>query len=87
MPLENALLQIAYVILTFAGAAGILALVAPDRFKRFADVMNCWVDAEKSLAVMNKRFDVDNYVLRYTRIFGALVTSACLFSAIRWFWS
>jgi hypothetical protein len=55
------------------GALGLMAVAAPRAFQRLAQRSSKWVDSEKLLAVLDKRVDIDAYVLRYTRLFGAAV--------------
>jgi hypothetical protein len=53
--------------------------VSPRWFGRVATYTGRWIDSAKALAVFDKKVDVDQYVLRHSRILGTLVVaSVCL---------
>jgi hypothetical protein len=52
---------------------GVLAMAAPDAFALVAARGSTWVDTQKVLQALEKPIDIDQHVLRYSRIFGALV--------------
>ena len=55
------------------GLLGSIAVAMPGVFQRLARQSSQWVDAERLLAVLDKRVDIDTYILRYTRLFGAFI--------------
>ena len=55
------------------GALGLLALFAPQRFAALTQHSSQWVDTEKILSSLDKKVDVDQYVLPHSRILGGLV--------------
>ncbi|MDP6557126.1 MAG: hypothetical protein QGG71_20830 [Pirellulaceae bacterium] len=60
---------------------GVIAVILPLTFGKLATFLGKWVEAFPTLAFVEKRVDVDHYVLRYTRTFGALVLLASAFWA------
>lgn len=61
------------VFMTLSAVLGLVALVSPKLFQKLATQSKQWIDTEKYLAVLDRRFDVDGYFLRHCRILGALV--------------
>jgi hypothetical protein len=57
-------------------ALGLLAVISPTRFSALASRSGQWVDSEKYLRVLDKRIDVDQYVLPYSRWLGVAVLFA-----------
>ena len=70
--------SLAIVGLWVAATMGMVALVNPPLFRRTAKVLSRWIDTDKSLAVLDKRVDIDGHVFRHTRLFGAAVVIAGL---------
>ncbi len=62
--------------LGFVAVAGLLALCSPPRFSRLARWASVWVDTNKLVDKMQRRIDIDGYVLRYCRLFGFAVLGA-----------
>ena len=61
------------VFLVLSGILGILAMVSPKFFQALATRSTRWIDTERYLAVLDRRVDVDAYVLQHCRVLGALV--------------
>ena len=55
------------------GALGLLAVLSPTRFSALSNRGSQWVDTSKVLTALDKRIDVDQLVLPYSRILGAAV--------------
>lgn len=64
---------LAWAFLGICAAAGLLAVVAPRRFAALTQHSNHWVDTDKILATLDKKYDVDRYILPHSRIFGVIV--------------
>ena len=63
-----------WIVLTSLGviaAIGLVALVSPRLFSRLATWGSVWVDTDRVLKKADHRIDIDAYVLRYCRLFGA----------------
>ena len=60
-------------IVLFVGASGTWAILWPQRFARAAQFSSSWVDSAKLLAVLDRRIELDAFVLRNTRAFGVLL--------------
>ncbi len=52
---------------------GLFALAAPSRFARLASGGATWIDTEKWVRAMDRRFDVDQHLLNHSRLFGAAI--------------
>jgi hypothetical protein len=65
-------------------AVGLLAVISPSRFTALASRSGHWVDSEKYLRVLDKRIDVDKYVLPYSRWLGVAVLMAVGLLATVW---
>jgi hypothetical protein len=62
--------------LGFVAVAGLLALCSPPRFSRVARWGSIWVDTNKLVDKLQRRIDIDRYVLKYCRLFGFTVLGA-----------
>ncbi|NIL97414.1 MAG: hypothetical protein GTO62_09850 [Planctomycetales bacterium] len=62
-----------WAMLSLSGAAGLLAVVAPQRFAAVTQYSGQWVHTEKILSALDRRIDVDQYVLSHSRLFGVTV--------------
>ena len=62
-------------VVTFVGSFAIWAIFWPQRFAQIAQVSSSWVDSTKLLAVLDRRIEIDQFVLRYTRAFGVALLS------------
>jgi hypothetical protein len=65
-------------------AVGLLAVISPSRFTALASRSGHWVDTEKYLRILDKRIDVDQYVLPYSRWLGVAVLLAIGLLALVW---
>ena len=68
-----------WIVLAFLGfvaVAGLLALCRPPAFSRLARWASVWVDTDKLVDKMQRRIEIDRYVLRYCRLFGVAVLGA-----------
>jgi hypothetical protein len=61
------------------GILGLLALVSPPLFQRVAAQGAHWFDAQKWIERLDRRYDVDHYVLPHCRVLGALVIASVVF--------
>jgi hypothetical protein len=60
---------------------GLVATFAPGRFSRLSARGSKWFDTDKLLQILEKPIDVDSHVLRYSRVFGVVVTLAAAWLA------
>jgi hypothetical protein len=60
-------------IVVFIGSFAIWAICWPQRFAQLARASSSWIDSSKMLAVLDKRLELDSFVLRYTRAFGVFL--------------
>jgi hypothetical protein len=67
---------VAWVVLGIAGALGLLAVVSPRRFSSVAVRSGQWVDSNKVLSTLDKRVDIDAYVLPFSRALGVAILAA-----------
>jgi hypothetical protein len=68
-----------WIVLVFLGLvalAGLLALCSPPTFSRLARWTSVWVDTNEMVDKMQRRIDIDGYVLRHCRLFGFAVLGA-----------
>ena len=84
MPLHNVTQMLLFVLLILAGVSGFVALVSPRHFRTLAGWSARWVDGERYLAVLDKRVDIDGYVLRHCRVLGSLVIVSVLIIGFVW---
>jgi len=68
--------SLTWFLLGVIGAVGILAMLSPKRFSMLASRGGQWVDSSKLLAQLDKRVDIDAYVLPYSRLLGVAVLAA-----------
>ena len=68
-------------LLAVFGLLGLLAVLSPKSFERVSTCGSQWVHTEKLLAVLDRQYDVDGFVLRHCRLFGLLVLAAVAFLA------
>lgn len=64
---------------TFLGAGGIvglLAILSPRLFSRLVAVGGVWIDIDKLARKLDRRIDLDPYILRHSRLFGGLLLGA-----------
>lgn len=60
------------------GSLGLLALVSPQTFSKVAMRGGNWVDSNKYLAVLDKRIDIDQHVLPFSRVLGFSVLASAV---------
>jgi hypothetical protein len=58
------------------GLVGVIAVVSPSRFARLATRSGRWVDTNKIVAVLDKRVDIDHYILPFSRLLGVAVLAS-----------
>jgi hypothetical protein len=69
-------LAVSWVLLATVALLGLVALTAPRSFARIAAGGARWFDTNKWLAALDRRVDVDGYVLPFSRLLGGLVLAA-----------
>lgn len=69
-----------------AGLPALMAVVSPRTFARFARQGNQWFDSSKALACLDKRVDIDEMLLPFSRYLGAaaVVSLTALGLALYW---
>lgn len=75
---------IVWVVVSFSALCGLLALVHPRLFAAIASHSSQWVETKKLLERFDTRYDIDHYVLPYTRLLGAAVIAAAMILAGMW---
>ena len=55
------------------GAIGVLAIVSPRRFSALSNRGSQWVDTNQILAHLDKRIEVDQFILPHARLLGVAV--------------
>jgi hypothetical protein len=55
---------------------GLVALISPKYFARVASWSGRWIDSRKLFEVFDKRIEIDDRILPYSRILGALVLAS-----------
>ena len=63
-------------MLAFIALLGVLALLSPRLFSRISTAGSRWVDTSKLVEQLDRRYDVDQYVLPHSRVLGALVVAS-----------
>ena len=64
-------------LLVVVAMLGLLALVSPKRFAQISHGSSQWVDTAKLLEKFDKPINIDQHVLRYSRVFGVVIIVAC----------
>ncbi len=54
----------------------LIAIVSPRRFAMLATRSGRWVDTNKIVEVFDKRIDIDQYVLPFSRLLGIAVLAS-----------
>jgi len=67
---------IALGLLGFAGLLGLLAVVSPRLFQKLAGQTDRWVDSTRALECLDRRVDIDTYVLPRSRLLGVAVIAS-----------
>lgn len=70
-------------LLVLSGIFGLIAVVSPSTFRALATGASQWVDASKALAFLDRRVDLDKYILPRSRLLGVAVLAAVGVLAIR----
>jgi uncharacterized membrane protein len=60
-------------IVVFIGSFAVWAICWPQRFSSLAQSSSSWVDSSKALAVLDRRVEVDHFILRNSRTFGVVL--------------
>ena len=63
---------VAWLLLGLVGASGLVALASPPLFARLASFSSMWIDSDRFFKRLDRRVDVDNCVIRHSRLFGAV---------------
>jgi len=67
---------VVWTLLGIVGASGLLAVLSPRRFSWLATRSSVWFESERLLKKLDRRIEIDSYVLRDCRLFGVLVVAA-----------
>lgn len=67
-----------WILLGVLASVGLLAMASPQRFKQLAIRGSNWVDSNKYLAMLDKRVDIDQHVLPFSRVLGFAVFSSAI---------
>jgi len=70
-------------ILALSAICGAIAMASPKRFQALAVYSARWIDTEGIGKWLDRRIDVDDYVLRHPRAFGAIATLSAVYLAYR----
>lgn len=62
--------------LGFIGLFGLIALADPKKFASLSSAGGRWIDSSAFLAKLDARFDIDQYILPYTRPFGVVLLAS-----------
>ena len=69
--------------LALLGLVGLIAVISPNRFQKLAMRSGQWVDTNKLAEVLDKRVDIDRYVLPFSRLLGvAVILSVAVLSYV-----
>jgi hypothetical protein len=69
--------------LALLGLVGLIAVISPNRFQKLATRSGQWVDTNKLAEVLDKRVDIDRYVLPFSRLLGvAVILSVAVLSYV-----
>jgi hypothetical protein len=75
-------------VLGLLATVGLLAVLSPRRFQAIATRGSQWVDTNRLLSLLDRRVDVDQYLLPASRSLGAIVLLATVllgFLFVRYF--
>jgi hypothetical protein len=76
LAVSHTTLRVVWLLLALFGSIGLLALVSPRWFHRVSTTGSRWVDTTKLIERLDRRYDVDHYILPYSRVLGALVVAS-----------
>lgn len=68
-------------LLGVLAAVGLVALASPTCFSRIARRGGEWIDTQKVVDVLDKRIDIDETVLPYSRVLGFAVLASVILIA------
>ena len=63
-------------VLGVVAVLGLLAAASPRCFAQISHRGSSWVDTSKLVETLDRRFDIDGPVLRYSRVLGLAVLAA-----------
>jgi len=66
-------------LLVLCAIAGLLAVLSPRHFRRAVDVANRRIDSNRLLALFDRQYDIDRFLLPHARLLGALVLLSAAF--------
>jgi len=85
----SGLWALTYCLLALSGALGVLAVVSPACFARVAQGSGYCVDTSRLAQFLERPIDIDQAVLRYSRILGLAVVASSIwltYVCTRWSW-
>jgi hypothetical protein len=65
---------------------GTIAVICPKCFRSLAAWGNTWIDTSRMISVLDRRIDIDDFVLRHSRAFGIFVLASIAAMAALWYW-
>lgn len=65
-----------WAVLGILAAIGLLAVVSPRRFQTVCRGSDRWVDTDALLEPLNRRIDLDQHVMPFSRLLGVSVLMA-----------
>src|SRR5690242_15115205 len=68
-------------VLALSAICGAIAMASPQRFRAIAVYSARWIETERISKWLDRRIDIDGYVLRHPRTFGAIATLSALYLA------
>jgi len=81
--LQSILPFIIHACFWFCGIVGTVALISPKSFSVVADVVGLWITPfPQTQSVANAPIDIDKFVMRNSRQFGALVLASVVYLAV-----
>ena len=60
------------------GMIGFLAIASPSRFRKLCTRSDHWVDTDKLLEPLNRRFDLDQHIMPFSQVLGGAVLAAAV---------
>lgn len=70
-------------VLALSAVCGAIAMASPKKFRAPAVCSARWIKTEGLSKWLDRRVDVDGYVLRHPRAFGAIATISAIYLAYR----
>ena len=71
-------------MLALSVICGAVAVVSPKRFQKLADYSARWIETDGISKWLDRRIDLDGYVLRHPRAFGAITSVSSIYLIYRW---